>query len=119
MTVLDKVLWHLCKKLNWKLSQRTTTMQTCGVISEHSSSETLMKVGVVEVFSTVALIRDTINQSNQYELNITFARNSNWWEANQLAIENDIFFSVSDTGILGKRNSEFSQQESNLRPSDY
>ena len=30
-----------------------------------------------------------------------------------------IFFSVSDTGILGKRNSEFSQQESNLRPSDY
>ena len=33
-------------------------------------------------------------------------------------IENDIF-SVSDTGILGKRNSEFSQQESNLRPSDY
>ena len=32
-------------------------------------------------------------------------------------IENDIF-SVSDTGILGKRNSEFSQQESNLRPSE-
>ena len=32
--------------------------------------------------------------------------------------ENDIF-SVSDTGILGKRNSEFSQQEWNLRPSDY
>ena len=31
--------------------------------------------------------------------------------------END-FFSVSDTGILGKINSEFSQQESNLRPSD-
>ena len=30
-----------------------------------------------------------------------------------------IFFSVSNTGILGKRNSEFSQQESNLRPSDY
>ena len=29
-----------------------------------------------------------------------------------------IFFSVSDTGILGKRNSEFSQQETNLRPSD-
>ena len=29
------------------------------------------------------------------------------------------FFSVSDTVILGKRNSEFSQQESNLRPSDY
>ena len=27
--------------------------------------------------------------------------------------ENDIF-SVSDTGILGKRNSEFSQQESEL-----
>ena len=25
----------------------------------------------------------------------------------------------NDTGILGKRNSEFSQQESNLRPSDY
>ena len=32
-------------------------------------------------------------------------------------LENDIF-SVSDTGILGKRNSEFSEQESNLRPSD-
>ena len=32
--------------------------------------------------------------------------------------ENDIF-SVSDTSILVKRNSEFSQQESNLRPSDY
>ena len=30
---------------------------------------------------------------------------------------NDIF-SVSDTGILGKRNSEFSQQESNLQPSE-
>ena len=30
-----------------------------------------------------------------------------------------MIFSVSDTGILGKRNSEFSQQESNLRPSDY
>ena len=27
-------------------------------------------------------------------------------------------YSVSDTGILGKRNSEFSQQESNLRPSE-
>ena len=26
---------------------------------------------------------------------------------------------MSDTGILEKRNSEFSQQESNLRPSDY
>ena len=25
-----------------------------------------------------------------------------------------VFFSVSDTGILGKRESEFSQQESNL-----
>ena len=32
--------------------------------------------------------------------------------------ENDVLFS-NDTGILGKRNSEFSQQESNLRPSDY
>ena len=29
------------------------------------------------------------------------------------------FFSVSDTDILGKRNWEFSQQESNLRPSHY
>ena len=29
-------------------------------------------------------------------------------------IENDVLFS-NDTGILGKRNSEFSQQESNLR----
>ena len=28
-------------------------------------------------------------------------------------------YSVNDTGKLGKRNSEFSQQESNLRPSDY
>ena len=28
-------------------------------------------------------------------------------------IENDVLFSY-DTGILGKRNSEFSQQESNL-----
>ena len=33
-------------------------------------------------------------------------------------VENDVLFS-NDTGILGKRNSEFSQQESNLRPSDY
>ena len=32
--------------------------------------------------------------------------------------ENDVLFS-NDTGILGKRNSEFSQQESNLRPSDF
>ena len=31
--------------------------------------------------------------------------------------ENDVLFS-NDTGILGKRNSEFSQQESNLRPSE-
>ena len=38
--------------------------------------------------------------------------------SNKIIYENDIF-SVSDTGILGKRNSEFSQQESNLRPSDY
>ena len=37
---------------------------------------------------------------------------------NYLLIENDVLFS-NDTGILGKRNSEFSQQESNLRPSDY
>ena len=36
----------------------------------------------------------------------------------QLIIENDVL-SSNDTGILGKRNSEFSQQESNLRPSDY
>ena len=26
---------------------------------------------------------------------------------------------VSDTGILGKKNSKLSQEESNLRPSDY
>ena len=32
--------------------------------------------------------------------------------------ENDVLFS-NDAGIPGKRNSEFSQQESNLRPSDY
>ena len=32
--------------------------------------------------------------------------------------ENNVLFS-NDTGILGKRNSEFSQQESSLRPSDY
>ena len=37
-----------------------------------------------------------------------------WWY--MLSLVNDIF-SVSDTGILGKRNSEFSQQELNLRPS--
>ena len=29
------------------------------------------------------------------------------------------YFSVSDTDILGERNSEFSQLESNLQPSDY
>ena len=33
-------------------------------------------------------------------------------------LENDVLFS-NETGILGKRNSEFSQQESNLQPSDY
>ena len=33
-------------------------------------------------------------------------------------IENGVLFN-NDTGILGKRNSEFSQQEWNLRPSDY
>ena len=32
--------------------------------------------------------------------------------------ENDVLFS-NDTGILGKRNSEFSQQESNQQPPDY
>ena len=32
--------------------------------------------------------------------------------------ENYVLFS-NDTGILGKRNSECSEQESNLRPSDY
>ena len=32
--------------------------------------------------------------------------------------ENDVLFS-NDTGKLGKRNSEYSYQESNLRPSDY
>ena len=30
-----------------------------------------------------------------------------------------MYFSVSDTGILGKRKFDFSQQESNLRSSDY
>ena len=35
-----------------------------------------------------------------------------------IIIENDVLFS-NDTGILGKRSSVFSQQESNLRPSDY
>ena len=30
-----------------------------------------------------------------------------------------VYFSVSDTGILGKRKSECSYQEPNLRPSDY
>ena len=38
--------------------------------------------------------------------------------ANKNPNENDVLFS-NDTGILGKRNSQFSQQESNLRPSDY
>ena len=37
---------------------------------------------------------------------------------NTVHIENDVLFS-NDTGILGKGNSKFSQQESNLRPSDY
>ena len=32
--------------------------------------------------------------------------------------ENDVLFS-NDTGKLGKRNSECSYQESNLRPSNY
>ena len=36
---------------------------------------------------------------------------------NYLILENDVLFS-NDKDILGKRNSEFSQQESNLRP-DY
>ena len=37
-----------------------------------------------------------------------------------LCFENDVLFSnANDTGILGKKNSEFSQQELNLRPSDY
>ena len=36
---------------------------------------------------------------------------------NIIMIENDVLFS-NDTGILGKRNSEFSQQESNLRLSN-
>ena len=30
-----------------------------------------------------------------------------------------MYYSVSDTGILGKRKSECSYQESNLRPPDY
>ena len=33
-------------------------------------------------------------------------------------VENGVLFS-NDTGKLGKRNSECSHQESNLRPSDY
>ena len=37
---------------------------------------------------------------------------------NKYGFENDVLFS-NDTDILGKRNSEFSQQESNLQPSDY
>ena len=40
------------------------------------------------------------------------------WLVNMNALENDVLLS-NDTGILGKRNSEFSQQESNLSPSDY
>ena len=43
---------------------------------------------------------------------IPFQRNNGCY------FENDVLFG-NDTGILGKRNSEFSQQESNLRPSDY
>ena len=39
-------------------------------------------------------------------------------DLHKLYIENDVLFS-NDTGILGKRNPEFSQQESNLRPSYY
>ena len=35
-----------------------------------------------------------------------------------IIFENDVLFS-NDTGILGKRNYEFSQQESNLQPSNY
>ena len=38
--------------------------------------------------------------------------------ADNFHFENEVLFS-NDTGMLGKRNSEFSQQESNLRPSDY
>ena len=30
-----------------------------------------------------------------------------------------VYYSVSETGILGKRKSEYSFPESNLRPSDY
>ena len=37
---------------------------------------------------------------------------------NSIYAEND-FSSVSDTGTLRKRNSEFYQQESNLWPSNY
>ena len=39
-----------------------------------------------------------------------------YWSAQLYTV---IFFLVSHTGILRKRNSEFSQQESNLQPSDY
>ena len=37
---------------------------------------------------------------------------------NNIHLEIDVLFS-NDTGKLGKRNSECSRQESNLRPSDY
>ena len=40
------------------------------------------------------------------------------WRFATLLYVNDVLFS-NDTGKLGKRNSECSYQESNLRPSDY
>ena len=60
-----------------------------------------------------------MNQS-EFEANTCNRRQARENACDQVMIdfglnENDIF-SVSDTGILGKRNSEFSQQESNLRP---
>ena len=51
-------------------------------------------------------------------LQISYDRTIRLWRVNAQFYENDVSFS-NDTGILGKRNSEFSQQESNLRHSDY
>ena len=39
--------------------------------------------------------------------------------ANNAILTDRCIFSVSDTALLSKRKSKFSQQESNLRPSDY
>ena len=40
-------------------------------------------------------------------------------ERNNLKKNNDFFSSISDTGNLKEKKSEFSQQEFNLRPSGY